>query len=94
MPIYGEGEEAGNEAGYLVGMSACYPQPGSIKISKGETLILESNYTSVTHHAGAMGLFHIYVADQVLPNITMHTLNNIVVQVSFLLFLINFIKTV
>ncbi|XVF49485.1 hypothetical protein PTKIN_Ptkin04bG0016800 [Pterospermum kingtungense] len=76
LPIYGEGKEAGNEAGYVVGMSNCYPKPGSVKISKGETLILESNYSSITHHAGAMGLFHLYVADQ-LPN-PLHALHTVV----------------
>ncbi|XVF49486.1 hypothetical protein PTKIN_Ptkin04bG0016900 [Pterospermum kingtungense] len=76
LPIYGEGEEAGNEAGYVVGMSTCYPQPRTVKISKGETLILESNYTSISHHTGVMGMFHIFVADQ-LPN-PMLTLNTFV----------------
>ena len=79
MPTYGEGEEVGNESGYIVGMSTCYPQPGAIKISKGETLIIESNYTSIRHHTGVMGLFYILVADQ-LPN-PMHT-SHAVVQVS------------
>ncbi|XVE56482.1 hypothetical protein DITRI_Ditri04bG0013800 [Diplodiscus trichospermus] len=76
MPIYGEGEEAGNEAGYIVGMSTCYPQPGTIKISEGDTLILESNYSSIRHHTGVMGLFYMLVADR-LPN-SMHTSNTVV----------------
>ncbi|XP_022737004.1 uncharacterized protein LOC111289907 [Durio zibethinus] len=80
IPIYGEGEEAGNEAGYIVGMSTCYPQPGTIKISKGETLIMDSNYSNIRPHSGVMGVFNIWVADQ-LPN-PMHTLHT-VVQVSF-----------
>ncbi|XVF49488.1 hypothetical protein PTKIN_Ptkin04bG0017100 [Pterospermum kingtungense] len=80
LPIYGEGEEAGNEDGYVVGMSTCYPQPGAVKISEGETLILESNYSSISHHTGLMGIFHIFVAEQ-LPN-PMHTLNTFV-EVSF-----------
>ncbi|CAK9163219.1 unnamed protein product [Ilex paraguariensis] len=63
IPTYGEGKEAGNEAGYIVGMSTCYPQPGSVKISDGETLILESNYNSAQRHTGVMGLFYILVAD-------------------------------
>ncbi|PWA45627.1 hypothetical protein CTI12_AA515910 [Artemisia annua] len=42
--IYGEGNDAGDEAGYIVGMSTCYPEPGSIKITNGEILTLESNY--------------------------------------------------
>ena len=64
IPIYGKGKEAGDEAGYIVGMSTCYPQPGSVKIFDGETLILESNYSSSQAHTGVMGLFYILVADQ------------------------------
>ena len=37
-PIYGDGEEAGNEAGYVVGMSTCYPEPGAAKVRDGEAL--------------------------------------------------------
>ncbi|MED6203321.1 hypothetical protein PIB30_114357, partial [Stylosanthes scabra] len=56
MSNYGSGDEAGNEAGYVVGMSTCYPKPGSVKIFDGETLTLESNYTSTTRsHTGVMG---------------------------------------
>lgn len=62
-PTYGEGTEAGNEAGYIVGMSTCYPQPGSVRISDGETLSLVSNYSSAQQHIGVMGLFYILVAD-------------------------------
>ena len=65
MPSYGKGKEAGNEAGYIVGMSTCYPHPGSLKISDGETLVLESNYSSSQRHTGVMGLFYILVADEV-----------------------------
>ncbi|XVF54803.1 hypothetical protein PTKIN_Ptkin05aG0211100 [Pterospermum kingtungense] len=74
VPTYGDGEEAGNEAGYIVGMSTCYPKPGTVKISEGETLVLESNYSSIRHHTGVMGLFYILVAEQ-LPNpmLTLHT---------------------
>lgn len=76
IPTYGEGEEVGNEDGYVVGMSTCYPQPGAVKISEGETLIVESNYSSIRHHTGVMGFFYLLVADQ-LPN-PMHTLNTVV----------------
>ncbi|CAI9113770.1 OLC1v1014439C1 [Oldenlandia corymbosa var. corymbosa] len=62
-PIYGQGKEPGNEAGYIVGMSTCYPQPGSVKISDGETLTVVSNYSSAQGHTGVMGLFYILVAD-------------------------------
>ncbi|KAE8688087.1 (+)-neomenthol dehydrogenase-like [Hibiscus syriacus] len=64
VPIYGTGVEAGNEAGYVVGMSTCYPKPGSVKISKGETLILELNYSSIQQHTGVMGLFYLLVAEK------------------------------
>ncbi|KAL7604711.1 uncharacterized protein LOC111892234 isoform X1 [Lactuca sativa] len=61
--IYGEGNEAGDEAGYIVGMTTCYPNPGSMKIAKGEVLTLESNYSSQKNHIGVMGLFYILVAE-------------------------------
>jgi hypothetical protein len=63
IPTYGEGKEAGNEAGYIVGMSTCYPKPGSVEISDGETLVLVSNYSREQRHTGVMGLFYILVAD-------------------------------
>nr|AAU14999.2 MtN19-like protein [Pisum sativum] len=64
IPSYGNGNEAGNESGYIVGMSTCYPKPGSMKIMDGETLTLESNYNSTKEHTGVMGLFYILVAEQ------------------------------
>ncbi|KAH0705704.1 hypothetical protein KY285_010243 [Solanum tuberosum] len=63
LPIYGEGKEPGNEAGYIVGMSSCYPRPGSIKISEGETVTLLSNYGNAQRHTGVMGLFYLLVAE-------------------------------
>ncbi|KAJ6347750.1 hypothetical protein OIU76_004272 [Salix suchowensis] len=68
-PIYGNGNEAGNEDGYIVGMSTCYPEPGSVKITAGENLTLESNYNNTNKHTGVMGLFYIYIAKQA-PNMT------------------------
>ena len=67
MPSYGKGKDAGNEAGYIVGMSTCYPQPGSMKIMDGETLTLESNYSSSRRHTGVMGLFYLLVAEELTP---------------------------
>ncbi|XP_010546109.1 PREDICTED: uncharacterized protein LOC104818287 [Tarenaya hassleriana] len=64
-PTYGKGVEPGNEAGYIVGMSTCYPEP--VKVTKGETLVFESNYSSAIGHTGVMGLFYIMVAQQ-LPD--------------------------
>ncbi|KAL2343692.1 hypothetical protein Fmac_004977 [Flemingia macrophylla] len=64
IPSYGMGKEAGNEAGYVVGMSTCYPQPGSVKLIDGETLTVESNYSSRPGHTGVMGLFYLLVAEQ------------------------------
>ncbi|KAK6153856.1 hypothetical protein DH2020_013495 [Rehmannia glutinosa] len=62
-PNYGQGNEPGNEAGYVVGMSTCYPAPGSVKISAGEKLTLVSNYSNEQRHTGIMGLFYILLAD-------------------------------
>ncbi|CDY71894.1 hypothetical protein Bca4012_005824 [Brassica carinata] len=62
MPKYGNGDEPGKEAGYIVGMSSCYPEP--VKVSSGETLTLEFNYSSAVGHTGVMGLFYILVAQQ------------------------------
>ncbi|XP_052481450.1 uncharacterized protein LOC105764847 isoform X1 [Gossypium raimondii] len=76
LPTYGKGEEPGNEAGYIVGMTTCYPKPGTVEISEGETLILEFNYSRIRHHTGVMGLFYILVADD-LPK-PMHTLRTVV----------------
>ncbi|XP_045820178.1 uncharacterized protein LOC123913469 isoform X1 [Trifolium pratense] len=64
IPSYGKGNEAGNEAGYIVGMSTCYPQPGSIKIINGKILTLESNYNNTKEHTGVMGLFYLLVAEE------------------------------
>ncbi|XP_058731311.1 uncharacterized protein LOC131603079 [Vicia villosa] len=64
IPSYGKGNEAGNESGYIVGMSTCYPKPGSVKIIDGEILTLESKYNSTKEHAGVMGIFYILVAEQ------------------------------
>ncbi|KAF9671794.1 hypothetical protein SADUNF_Sadunf12G0085600 [Salix dunnii] len=68
-PIYGKGKDAGDEAGYIVGMSTCYPEPGSIQITAEENLVLESNYSSTQKHTGVMGVFYILVADRT-PNPT------------------------
>ncbi|XP_061339731.1 uncharacterized protein LOC133286341 [Gastrolobium bilobum] len=64
---YGKGKEAGNEKGYVVGMSTCYPPPGSIKIFDGETVTLDVGYNNSKRHAGVMGLFYLLVAEK-LPH--------------------------
>ncbi|KAK2437411.1 stress up-regulated Nod 19 protein [Trifolium repens] len=64
IPSYGNGNEAGNEVGYLIGMSTCYPKPGSVKIIDGEILTIESIYNNTKEHTGVMGLFYLYVAEQ------------------------------
>ena len=63
-PIYGDGEEAGNEAGYVVGMSTCYPEPGAAKVRGGEALTVLSNYTGERRRTGVMGHFYLLVADE------------------------------
>lgn len=65
-PIYGTGKEAGNEEGYVVGMSVCYPKLGSIKIKDGETVTMESRYKN-EFLTGAMGHMYFYLADR-LPH--------------------------
>uniref|UniRef100_A0A8R7V7V9 Uncharacterized protein n=1 Tax=Triticum urartu TaxID=4572 RepID=A0A8R7V7V9_TRIUA len=67
LPTYGTGKEAGNEANYIVGMSTCYPKPGSIKVSDGEVLTIVSNYSSDCEHTGVMGLVYILVAEPQQP---------------------------
>ncbi|KAI4297313.1 hypothetical protein L6164_037207 [Bauhinia variegata] len=62
LPKYGKGKEVGNEKGYIVGMTTCYPQPGSVKIIDGETFTLVSNYSSSKLHTGLMGLFYLLIA--------------------------------
>ncbi|XP_019167420.1 PREDICTED: uncharacterized protein LOC109163136 [Ipomoea nil] len=63
FPIYGNGTEPGNEDGYLVGMTTCYPRPGSVKIAPNEKLTIISNYSNFHMHSGVMGYFYILVAD-------------------------------
>ncbi|KAL6661893.1 hypothetical protein ACP70R_001277 [Stipagrostis hirtigluma subsp. patula] len=63
MATYGKGKEAGDEAGYIVGMSTCYPKPGTVKVRDGEVLTVVSNYSSERQHTGVMGLFYILVAE-------------------------------
>ncbi|TVU04840.1 hypothetical protein EJB05_47977 [Eragrostis curvula] len=63
MPTYGTGTEAGNEAGYIVGMSSCYLAPGTATVRDGEALTVVSNYSSERRHDGVMGLFYILVAE-------------------------------
>jgi len=67
-PIYGNGNDVGDEAGYIVGMTTCYPKPGSVKIARGEVLTLESNYSSEKSHTGVMGLFYILVVESSLES--------------------------
>nr|GMC68614.1 uncharacterized protein LOC109186452 [Ipomoea batatas] len=70
LPIYGKGQEAGNEAGYIVGMETCYPRPGSVKIAEGEMITIVSNYSNSQSHTGVMGFFYLAVAAEPLkkPN--------------------------
>ncbi|PWA55556.1 hypothetical protein CTI12_AA426450 [Artemisia annua] len=59
----GQGNSVGDEAGFIVGMSTCYPKPGSVKIAKDGILTLESNYSSEKSHTEVMGLFYLLVAE-------------------------------
>ncbi|KAI4297329.1 hypothetical protein L6164_037223 [Bauhinia variegata] len=64
LPKYGTGKRAGNEKGYIVGMTTCHPQPDSAKIMDGETLTLVSDYSNRELHTGLMGLFYFLLAEQ------------------------------
>ncbi|KAI5070067.1 hypothetical protein GOP47_0014410 [Adiantum capillus-veneris] len=61
IPLYGNGTEVGNEAGYLVGMTTCYPKVGSVQVMSGESIRMLSNYSSSKSHTGVMGLGYIAV---------------------------------
>ncbi|KAF5731013.1 hypothetical protein HS088_TW19G00616 [Tripterygium wilfordii] len=65
IPIYGDGDSAGNEAGYVVGTTPCYPEPGSVVIKEGEFITHEMVYNGARRLSGTMGLFTIIVADEV-----------------------------
>ncbi|MED6174450.1 hypothetical protein PIB30_069073, partial [Stylosanthes scabra] len=60
-PIYGTGKEAGNEEGYAVGMSGCYPKPGSVKIKDEEVLVAEFVHQN-KFSTRLMGHFYVYLA--------------------------------
>ncbi|XLS80620.1 hypothetical protein HN51_046453 [Arachis hypogaea] len=66
-PIFGTEKEAGNEEGYAVGVSSCFPKSSSMKIKDGENLtvefIHENKYTT-----GFMGHFYIYLAEHLLQS--------------------------
>jgi len=59
-PMYGQGEEAGNEKDYVVGIKSCYGNPGtpdSLRIKQGEKLKYVVTSTKVGGpHTGLMGL--------------------------------------
>ncbi|XP_039064821.1 uncharacterized protein LOC120210071 [Hibiscus syriacus] len=76
IPRYGKGEGPGDEAGSVVEMTSCHLPPGTVEISKGETLIFESNYSRISRHSGVMGLFYVLVVDK-LPK-PMHNRHSVV----------------
>lgn len=67
-PIYGHGKAAGDEKGYVVGISHCNPSFGSNglgKIRKGEKLRYQVKYTKVAGpHTGVMGVLFIKIAEE------------------------------
>eukprot|EP00271_Cylindrocystis_brebissonii_P014320 TRINITY_DN35636_c0_g1_i1.p1 TRINITY_DN35636_c0_g1~~TRINITY_DN35636_c0_g1_i1.p1 ORF type:complete len:446 (-),score=47.53 TRINITY_DN35636_c0_g1_i1:412-1749(-) len=68
IPIYGRGTGAGDEAGYITGMTSCtFGSPGfpERRIAAGEKLRLRASYDSTREHMGVMGLFIVaLVADE------------------------------
>lgn len=73
-PRYGTGKEPGNEEGFIVEMTSCYPEPGSVKINDGEIVIQEFNTSRSEMHTGLMGVWYLLVADR-LPQ-QQHVLEN------------------
>jgi hypothetical protein len=69
-PIYGKGTQAGDEAGYVVGMTDCTPEPGSIYIDDWELLHFDAYYSSEHAHTGVMSLFGLTVADPIIREVT------------------------
>jgi hypothetical protein len=64
-PFYGDGEEAGNEKNYVVGIKSCINHPGSpnsIRINQGEKLKYVVKSTKVNGpHTGLMGLVGVQI---------------------------------
>ncbi|XLS73944.1 hypothetical protein HN51_030809, partial [Arachis hypogaea] len=65
--ISGTGKEAGNEEGYAVGASGCYPKPSSMKIKDGEILTIEFVHEN-KYTTGLMGHFYVYLAEELLKS--------------------------
>ncbi|XP_024531121.1 uncharacterized protein LOC112340484 [Selaginella moellendorffii] len=63
IALYGNGSTPGNEAGYVVGMSTCFPEPGTVTVASGEKLHLSSSYSSAQEHTGVMALFYLILSD-------------------------------
>ncbi|KAM3237597.1 hypothetical protein P3L10_012626 [Capsicum annuum] len=77
-PIYGKGKSPGNEAGYVVGMSTCYPKPGSVTIRDGEMVTLIVNYSNAKRHSGVMGVFYILVSESLpKPNFVLSSFDGV-----------------
>ncbi|CAM6096559.1 unnamed protein product [Calypogeia fissa] len=66
-PIYGQGSGAGNETGYIVGMTSCYPDPKSIYIRAREKLHLKAVYNNEERHTGVMGILLLVIAEGPAP---------------------------
>ncbi|CAK9195384.1 unnamed protein product [Sphagnum troendelagicum] len=89
-PIYGNGTEAGNEDGYVVGVVSCYPAPGSpaSRIIQGERLHYQVKYSKVDGpHTGVMGLIAVQIVPDLpeKPNLLLLSLNHLTAFVSWIL---------
>ncbi|CAA6659656.1 unnamed protein product [Spirodela intermedia] len=76
------GQKAGDEAGYVVGMTTCYPSPGSVKVTSGERVTLISNYNATEPHSGSWVswfFFYSLLADQSTVQLTLYVTPAIVV---------------
>merc|ERR1711907_79807 len=66
VPKYGTGEEAGDEKGYLVGMSSCTFDP-PLRMTKDAVVRTVARYNNTVPHHGVMALWLMEVADPVAP---------------------------
>ncbi|CAM6041290.1 unnamed protein product [Sphagnum compactum] len=88
-PIYGNGTEAGNEDGYVIGVVSCYPAPGSpaSRIIQGERLHYQVKYSKVDGpHTGVMGLLGVQIVQDLpqKPNLLLLSLNHLTAFVSWI----------
>jgi len=67
-PTYGTGSAAGDELGYLTGMSSCTFDP-PLRMTRDAVVRTVARYNNTVPHHGVMALWLMEVADPVAPTI-------------------------